>query len=464
MVNSVMRLAAKLVLISALLLISTIQPAMSIKVLDYYSFQLRGDLPTHIAVESQERIWLSLPSRMEVVLFMPKTGEMIAVSLPGLPSKILYYEGVVIVALSNAKSVAVIDPNTFEVKTFEFRANVVDMYPTKNGIWLTLPDIPQVVLFSPSEMRVLKELNLNVATGEGIIAESDSGLWVIEKSYRSLILVDTLSGSIKTYEVGNQTYLVAPAKDGGVWAVTVEGYLIRITRDLKLVEKVALPAGTVVAPPLLSTDYGSVVYFCRPRNSAGEVFDGNVEEIRMGLASPWHPTKGPNNTFWFIDITKNAIGVVTISKPPTIKVAGVEKLTDKDFRVFAEVEDREGDLMHVMAVVEQYVGGKLIMNSTFEMGLVQGNRYAGDESIGIDNGIAMVKVVASDVVGNVVYFRAGNITIKDGVITNIELKKGEEQGTGIQIYILISELLLLIPVVLAVFYVIRRRKKSHKRK
>jgi len=459
-----MRVAAKLIIILALLLIPTIQPAMSIKVLDFYSFQLRGDLPTHIAVESQERVWLSLPSRMEVVLFMPKTGEMIAVSLPGLPSKILYYEGAVVVALTNAKSVAIIDPKTFEVKTFEFEANVVDMYPTKDGIWLTLPDIPQVVLFSPSEMRVLKEFNLNVATGEGVIAESDSGLWVIEKSYRSLLLVDITSGSFKTYEVGNQTYLVAPAKDGGVWAVTVEGYLIRITRDLKLVEKVALPAGTVVAPPLLSTDYDSVVYFCRPRNSVGEVFDGKVEEIRMGLASPWHPTKGPNNTFWFIDITKNAIGVVTISRPPTIRTAWVEKLSDKDFRVFAEVEDREGDLMYVMAIVEQYVNEKLILNSTFGMNLVQGNKYTGDESIGIDDGIARVRVVASDAVGNVVYFRAGNITIKDGAIVNIELKKDEEQGTSIQIYILISELLLLIPVVLTVFYVLRRRKKSHKRK
>jgi len=80
------------------------------------------------------------------------------------------------------------------------------------------------------------------------------------------------------------------------------------------------------------------------------------------------------------------------------------------------------------------------------------------------DGIARVRVVASDAVGNVVYFRAGNITIKDGAIVNIELKKDEEQGTSIQIYILISELLLLIPVVLTVFYVLRRRKKSHKRK
>lgn len=464
MVNRAMRIAATLMVISALLLLSTIQPAMSIKVLDYYDFQLRGDLPTHIAVESQERVWLSLPSRMEVVLFMPKTGEMMAIRLPGLPSKILYYEGVVIVALSNTKSVAVIDSKTLDVKTFELKADVVDMYPTKKGVWLALPSVSQVVLFSPFEMKVLSELNLNVAMGEGVIAESDAGLWVIDASYRSLLLIDTASGSVKTYEIKNQTYLVTPAKDGGVWAVTVEGYLIHVTRDLKLVEKVALPTGTVVAPPLLSTDYGSVVYFCRPRSSAGEVFNGEIDEIRLALASPWHPTKGPNNTFWFIDITRNAIGVVTISRSPEIKTAWVEKLSDKDFRVFAEVEDREGDLRYITAVVEYYTNGKLIINSTFEMSPAQDNRYVGNENIKIMDGVARVKVVASDAVGNVVYFRAGNITITNGAITSIELKNVEEQGVGVQIYILISELLLLIPVALAVFYVLKRRKKHHKRK
>lgn len=459
-----MRVILTLVIASALLLLSTVQPAMSIKVLDYYDFQLRGDLPTHIAVESHERIWLSLPSRMEVIILMPKTGEMIAVSLPGVPSKILYYEGKVIVALSNVRSIAVIDSKTLEVRTFELKADVIDMYPTKNGVWLTLPRTSQVVLFSPFEMKILKDLNLNVAAGEGVIAESDAGLWVIDASYRSLLLVDTESGSAKTYEVKNQTYLVAPAKDGGVWAVTVEGYLIRISRDLKLVEKIALPAGTVVAPPLLSTDYGSVVYFCRPRNSVGEVFNGKVDEVRLAFTSPWHPTKGPDNTFWFIDITRNSIGVITISRPPTIKSAWIEKLNDKDFRLFVEVEDRESDLTDVMAVVEYYTNGRLIMNFTFEITQVQGNVYAGDESTKIVDGIARVKVVAFDAVGNVVYFHAGNITIKNGGIVDIETKRGNEHDTGIPIYVLISELLLLIPVTIAILYLIKRRKKRHKRK
>ncbi|MEM2910014.1 MAG: hypothetical protein QXO01_02960 [Nitrososphaerota archaeon] len=457
-----MRIAIILITVLALLLPTTIQPAMSIKVLGYHEFQLRGDLPTHIAVESQEKVWLSLPSRMEVVLFMPKTGEMVAINLPSFPSKILYYEGVVVVALEKVKSVAVIDPKTFDVRTLELKADVVDMYPTKEGIWFTLPDTPKVILFSPSEMKILKELDVNVATGEGVIAESDGRLWVIDKSYRNLLLVDTVSGSVKTYEVRNQTYLVAPANDGGVWAVTVEGYLIGITKDLRLAKKIALPAGTVVAPPLLSTDYGSVVYFCRPRNSAGEVFDGNVDEIRLGFTSPWHPTKGPDNTFWFIDITRNAIGVVTISRPPTIELAWVEKISDKEFRTFADIDDREGDVSYVMAIVEQYMDGKLVLNSTFEMNPVQDKRYAGDESIGIKEGIVRIKVVASDAVGNVVYLKAGNVTVKDGVIVGIELQKGEGQGTGAQIYILVSELLLLIPVALAIFYVLR--KKFHRRK
>ncbi|MCS7136523.1 MAG: hypothetical protein RMJ14_04960 [Nitrososphaerota archaeon] len=459
-----MRTAAALTMVLALMLLSTVQPVMSIKVLDYYNFQLRGDLPTHIAVESQEKVWLSLPSRMEVVLFMPKTGEMVAISLPGLPSKLLYYKGAVIVALSNAKSVAVIDSKTLEVKTFKLDADVVDMYPTEKGIWLTLPSVSKVLLFSPFEMKVLKDLNLDVAMGEGVIAESDAGLWVIEKSYRSLLLVNTVSGVIKTYEVRNQTYLVVPAKDGGVWAVTVEGYLIHVTNDLKLTKKVALPAGTIVAPPLLLSDYGTVVYFCRPRNSVGEVLNGNVEEIYLGPASPWHPTKGPNNTFWFIDITRNAIGVVTISRPPTIRTVWIEKLNDKDFKIFAEVEDREGDLRYVTAVVEYYVNEKLMLNSTSGMSVVQGNRYVGEESIKINDGIARVKVVTSDAVGNLAHLRAGNITIRNGIIASIELRKGEEHGTGMQIYILISELLLLIPLVLAVLYVLRRRKKPHKRK
>ncbi len=459
-----MKVKVALITVLALLLLLTVQPAMSIKVLDYYVFPLRGDLPTHMAVESQERIWLSLPSRMGVVMLMPKSGEIIVVNLSALPSKILYYEDVVIVALSGAKSVAIIDSKTFELKTFEFKADIVDMYQTKKGIWLTLPSISQVVLFSPFEMKVLKEFNLNVAMGEGVIAESDTGLWVIDDSYRKLLLVDTVSGSVKTYEVGNQTYLVAPAKNGGVWAVTVEGYLIRITRDLRLAEKIALPVGTVVAPPLLSTDYGSVVYFSRPRNSVGEVFDGKVDEISLGLTSPWHPTKGPENTFWFIDITRNTIGVITISRPPTIGTAWLEKLSNKDFRIFAEVEDREGDLRYVVAIVEYYMDGKLLLNSTSEIRPLQGNRYAVDESIKIKDGVARVKVAASDEVGNVVYFRVGNITIKDYIITNIELEKGEAQKVGLETYILISELLLLIPVVLAVFYLLKRRKKPYKRK
>lgn len=452
-----MKAESALITALALFLLTTIQPAISVKLLGYYEFRLREDLPTHIAVEDQDRVWLSLPSRMEVVLFMPKTGEMFAISLPGLPSKILYYEGLVVVALGKAKSVAVIDARTFDVDTLKLKADVVDMYPTKDGIWLALPDVPQVVLFSPLERKVLREVSLNVAAGEGVMAESDGRLWVIDKSYRSLLTVDTASGSVKAYEVGNQTYLLAPAKGGGVWAVTVEGYLIRVTNDLKLAEKVALPAGTVVAPPLLSTDYGSLVYFCRPRNSAGEVFDGSVEEIRLGLMSPWHPTKGPDDTFWFIDITRNGIGVVTISRPPTIRSAWVEKLGDKAFRVFAEVEDREGDVKNVVAVVEQYVGGRLVLNSTFGMGMAQGRAYAGDGNVGIEEGIVKVKVLASDAVGNVAYSHAGNITVKDGVIVGIELKKGEGQGAGIQVYVLVSELLLLIPVVLAVLYVLRKR-------
>lgn len=460
-----MRFRSKVFTLSLMLLASSLPIGVSPPVPQYFQLPSEDFYPKDIAAVDPNTVLLSIATRRSIGVFNVQQNSVSETRLdPGfVPDRIVSSGAKAVFLLLREKKFGVFWSLGSKPEYFDLPHFGEDLLPAAGGVWISVPDRGKLIFFSFME-RTLKAYDVPVASGRSVMAHSTKGLWVVDNSYRKLLLFDPLSGRLVTHEFQEQVYLVSGAGADQVVVFGGSERLFKFDADVRLISTIELRKGAVISPPLINSPDGTIWYFDKSRSIIGELRGTLFQELPLFDSRPENPSFGAKSVIWFMDSKMGRLGRIIVSTAPALRnfSAGISGGSLELSLVVSDVDD---DLVEesIVSSVELYREESLLQNSTVKLNRIPGGSYFAGVPFNHTSGVLRLRVIAWDSAGNV---GSANMTyfVRDGSLRTVQ----KEEPDILQVLFLFLDpslsLVLLLIIGLSVLVIRSRRRKTRRKK
>lgn len=352
------------------------------------------------------------------------------------------------------------DVETGGTKILETTDRVEDLEVGGSLIWATIPLQNLIIGVDPASLEIESRIELDVAYGRNRISVHRDNIWTIMKDDKTITKIDLKTGSRGSLQL-DEGITAIRAFESGALVATSGDKILEISGDMKIRKTWSVEKGSTVDMELYRLEDGRIIYVSPSRWVIGEIEGDRITEVKAEARIGGSTLSG--DKIWFTELTNKRIGYVPLSRPPRIIQFKVEKIGENMFRAYVEASDPDGDLTKVYLITyyPELIGPA--QNRTYEMARENG-RYILEFTAEYGRK-AEVYASALDAYNNVA--RSETITIKAEKLETITVQTTTQttethQITPADIYAVGSSLLLLIPVILAIFYIRRGRRRKRR--
>lgn len=458
-----MRSRPQTFLFSLILLATSLPIGVSPPVPQYFQLPAEDFFPKDIAAVDPNTVFLSIATRKSIGVFNVQQNSISETRLESgfTPDRMVYSEGKVVFLLLREKKIGVLWGPGSRPEYFDLPHFGEDLLPAGDGVWISIPDRNKVLFFSFTS-KTSKAYEVSVASGRSVMALSTNGLWIVENSYRKLLLFEPSSGRIVTHEFAEHVFLVSAAGRGHAIVYGVSERLFKLDTDVKIASTIELRRGAVISPPLILSPDGTIWYFDKARSIIGELRGALFQELPLFDSRPENPSLGAESVIWFMDSKMGRLGRINVSTQPTLRDFSAAIKGDS-LEVSVLVADVDDDLLEesIVSSVELYRDERLLQNSTVNLSKRSSGSYLGSVHFNHTSGVLRLRVVAWDTAGNL---GSTNMTyfMQDGSL------RTEQTGEVdiIQVLFLFLDpslsLILLLIIGLSLLFIRSRRRKTRR--
>jgi len=432
-----------------------------------------SEKPSSLAANAAGKVLLSFQEKKMLSIYDENTAAYVEITIKDKAGAIAIDLQNAYAAMPDSGELAVVKLSTYSVSYRQLGFRPADMQVNGDMLLIADPDGGRLVAFSTHSLEEAGAYSLAIADGVRVFSASRETVWAIDWSYSQALRLRLDTGEQKAVQLGAVATAIVALEDGEAWVATAGSELLKVSADSQVKNRVSLPKGTVISPPLIISAHGTLVYFSHTRNIVGELVDGSITETQLRQVSPTSPSAGADYKIWFIDSSSGRVGYVSTSRPPVASNIRVEVLPDGTIQVTAVVTDPDDDLDvdRLELLVLDYRGVFLDINQTFPLEAMGDGAFRGLYRPRTSEGRVELSLVLRDTAGNVVVKEVGKVStpVNTGTATTSVITTVTDTGTGVEIgpipiLSLGLELLLLLPLVVVVTYFLIRRPRKRKRR
>ena len=447
---------AKLALLLFIAFLLLAEPCLAISRARFIDAGRIGLSPSLIAsLDSKVAVYDA--SRSVLAVLDPGSGEVKEVNAPGDISEMESLDGRVYAVSWDQPILYVYDGSGF--REIGLPAPARSLYPSKEAVWLCLPDEGLVLGLDPGSLEEKYRFKASCAAGRQMISEADGLLWIISEDYRTILRIEVESGA--RVEKKLEADAVALEAYGSNAFIALSGdRLIKLDKSAAIIGSLKLPEGSTMKIYLHALGSERIIYVAYARWRIGEIDGQSLREVSTNGTAEY-AAPGPDR-IWFILPNKKELGWAYYSRPPSVLEFRVER-SDGAYKAVAGVQDPDGDLSKVFLILKRPSPGV----KRFEMKEVGGRWIAEFKLKPGEKAEAYVE--AYDAAGNLgksrsveVYREVATASTGFTGTTAAQTSPSGSPISGYEVYLAGSSLLLLIPILFALI-LSRRRGKRRRR-
>ncbi|MEM2928353.1 MAG: hypothetical protein QXP60_05260 [Nitrososphaerota archaeon] len=309
-----------LCLISSILFILSFSIEISIASFSepiYYKLPLLEYFPSNIYAFNDEKIWMIIPRISKIGCLNPKLSSISLYDLPkdSIPSDITIVGENMFLIFSGKTFLTLFSLNSFNFSFYELNYEPIDLASYKDGVWITLPDINEIIFFSLSSKEISKRIKCSTLSTKNVLTISSNYLWAILDTRYQIARISLNSYETKILNLSSNVLLLSSSINDEIWIFNEKNEILKIDQNGKIIYKKFLGEGAILINELASSQDGSLWYIDIGRKRIGHITnDGIKEEMLVKDISIRAFSLSPNNKLWFIDEKNNQIGFVEYTK------------------------------------------------------------------------------------------------------------------------------------------------------
>lgn len=283
----------------------------------YYKLPSSEYSPSNIYAFNDEKIWMIIPKISKIGCLNPKLSSISLYDLlkDSIPNDITIVGEDMFLIFSGKTFLTLFSLNKFNFSFYELNYEPIDLAPYKDGVWITLPDINEIVFFSLSSKEISKRIKCSTLSTKNVLAISSNYLWAILDSRYQIARISLNNYETKILNLSSNALLLSSSINDEIWIFNEENEILKIDQNGKIIYKTFLGEGAILINELASSQDGSLWYIDIGRKRIGHItYDGKKEEMLVKDTSIRAFSLSPSNKLWFIDEKNNRIGFIEYIK------------------------------------------------------------------------------------------------------------------------------------------------------
>ncbi|GEM_PF-7090012 len=299
----------------------------------YYKLPPLEYFPSNIYAFNDEKIWMIIPRISKIGCLNPKLGSISLYDLlkDSIPSDVTIVGENMFLIFSGKTFLTLFSLNSFNFSFYELNNEPIDLAQYKDGVWITLPDINEIVFFSLFSKEISKRIKCSILSNKNVLTISSNYLWAILDTRYQIARISLSSYEIKILNLSSNALLLSSSINDEIWIFNEKNEILKIDQNGKIIYKTFLGESAILINELASSSDGSLWYVDIGRKRIGHItYDGKKEEIITKDVSIRAFSLSPSNKLWFIDEKNNQIGFIEYIKEPiseTTSIITTEQIT-----------------------------------------------------------------------------------------------------------------------------------------
>lgn len=416
--------------------------------------------PTRIDSDGKGILAIAYRDRRALGLYYVDVGSYIEVDLEHPALMTVFTQNNAVVLLVTRDRLAFIDLVTRKTSYLTLEGTASSIAGGDQLVYIVYPRMQRVEKLDVTKMQVIENIDYRAADGLEHASAHGRNLYLVSHSLDELLVVGE---RISTVKLGGVASFVKAVGDGA-WVILTDDTVLKIS-GTSIVYKTNLPRATFVSSAaVLET---KLVYASQSRRVLGIVDTSGFRESRVADSSPISVAVSSGRRIWYLDGLQLKIWSLYDSVAPRLSDWRVETQPDGSAVVRVRASDPDRDLKSVFLVPVLHQGIYVIRGEPIEM-ITKQEYFETIYRPGPDITRVEFYVNATDFAGNSVSEKVGEIDYTKQTTPQITTITNTVPTSPAAIPALLSELLLLIPLILVISALVfsrrpRRRKPSKRR-
>jgi len=374
--------------------------------------------------------------------------------------KTVFIGGFAVALLSSGEEVAVIDIQQKTTKYFALGSRADGIASNDDGVYVYYRLNGKVSQISLENGDEISSFSVEAAEGLDLFSASGSNICLVSSDLKGLLSIRR--GVQQKVDVQGFVTKIQALNDG-CWVVLNDDKVLKIVNG-RIVQTTQLPRATFVSSLTALGD--RLVYVSVSRRVIGIVDETGYRERNLIENPPGTVAVTGTRLIWFLDTASRRLGYVIDSRPPSLYDSSFKKLDNGVVEVRTKVSDPDGDVEEVKLIVVEHQGIYVLNRAEVSMGVVDGF-YFGLYRPSANITKAELFLNATDSAGNSVSQKIGEVDYTKQTTPVIITETTSPTVPAGTPFVIASELLLLIPLLVIVSFLLigrRGRRKTRKKR
>lgn len=412
-------------------------------------------MPTRVDSDGKNLLAFSFSNRKVLGLYYVNTGSYVEVDLESPVLMTTFSRQAVVALLATKDRLALVDVSTRKIEYRQLESEASAVVAENDELYVVYPTIRRIDRVD-LRFEVFESFDYSPAEGTDQFDVFGKNIYIISRDLNEVTVLGEKPAVVKLDGVA----VLVKAVADGAWVVLSDDTVLKISGS-SVIFKTTLPRATFVYAA--TTIDNKLVYASVTRRVIGIVDGNGFREIKLPDNSPFSVAATEGRRIWFLDGVGQKLFSLYDSVSPRLSNWRVETLPDGSALVRVMASDPDNDLASVMLVPVEYQGIYQFTAEPIPMSEKQGFFEAIYRP---GTGITKVElyVNGTDIAGNSVSERVGEIDYSKSQtspqVTTFATAVPSNPATAPA---LVSELLLLIPLIIVVSVLIFARRPRRKR-